>query len=277
MAENTAIEWCDHTVNFWEGCTKVSPACDNCYAEARAKRFKSVKWGNHPRRRMGKATRNKIFKYQRAAATFMAEHGRRQRVFINSLSDFFDNQVPQEWRDEAWEMFRVCIDLDIILLTKRPQNIKKMLPPFWDGVKRHIWLGTTAENQRQADLNVPHILQFDCAVRFVSAEPLLGNICFTRLPHIAKGSPGRTNGLTGETLWPDFDSDIGSKLDWLIVGGESGPGARPLSIEWARSSRDQCKAAGVPIFIKQLSGKNGKVIKDIDQFPADLQIREYPE
>lgn len=276
MADKTSIEWCDSTLNPWVGCTKVSAACDHCYAEGWAKRSGMVEWGNAPRRRT--KTWNNPLKWQRDADAFEAEHGRRRRVFCASLADVFDNQVPPEWRADLWDLIRQCDRLDWLLLTKRPQNIRKMLPPDWGDGWAHVWLGTTAEDQTEAVRRIPHLLAAPAAIRFLSAEPLLGPIDF------------RPFGL-GVHHHPDNDpSDHavqavvraarrlvgGPQLDWIIVGGESGPQHRPMQPEWARSIRDQCEAAGVPFFMKQLSGRNQKQIGDINQFPADLRIREWP-
>ena len=177
MTDQTKIEWADSTFNPWEGCTKISPACDFCYAAERAKRFKTVEWGG-PRRKTAKGSWAKPRKWQRESNKFRADHGRRRRVFCASLADVFDNQVPSEWRDELWALILECWDLDWLLLTKRPQNIGKMLPTYWDEIKDRIWLGTTVESQEVAERNIPHLLEHDAAVRFVSCEPLLGPINF---------------------------------------------------------------------------------------------------
>lgn len=176
MAEKTGIEWTDSTFNPWWGCTKISPACDHCYAADLDKRTGGNHWGNVPRRRTSEKNWNEPRRWQKSAAQFMAEHGRKRRVFCASMADVFDNQVPTEWRDDLWALIRDCPDLDWLLLTKRPQNIAKMLPAFWGEVKGHVWLGTTVEDQERADQNIPHLLRHDCAVRFVSCEPVLGPI-----------------------------------------------------------------------------------------------------
>ncbi|AKR55749.1 Bacteriophage protein gp37 [Devosia sp. H5989] len=232
MAENTAIEWCDSTFNPWIGCTKVSPACDHCYAEALMDtRHGRVKWGGK-RSRTSTSNWQQPRRWQRQAPAFFAQHGRRQRVFCSSLADVFDNQVPREWRDDLWSLIRDTPDIDWLLLTKRPQNIGKMLPAFWHEVKGNVWLGTTVEDQRRAALNVPHLLEHDSAARFLSAEPLLGEITIT---NFLRDLP-----IAGRR-----------RLDWVIAGGESGPHARPSHPDWFRSLRDQCAAAGVPFLFKQ--------------------------
>lgn len=231
MAEISAIEWCDSTFNPWIGCTKISPACDHCYAEALMDtRHHRVTWGGD-RSRTGAANWQEPRRWQRQAPTFRAKHGRRQRVFCSSLADVFDNQVPDEWRADLWALIADTPDLDWLLLTKRPQNIGKMLPAYWDEVKGHVWLGTTVEDQKRADLNIPHLLQHDCAVPFISAEPLLSAL----------------------DLWRYLDPLhlFRHRLGWVIAGGESGPQARPSHPDWFRSLRDQCAAAGVPFLFKQ--------------------------
>lgn len=250
MSDKTKIEWCDRTFNPWEGCTKISPACDNCYAADRAARYKTVEWGG-PRRRTSAGNWKKPLKWERAAKAFMLEEGRRQRVFCASLADVFDNQVPEEWRSDLWDLIRECPSLDWLLLTKRPQNIEKMLPPFWDEIKDRIWLGTTVENQETAERNIPHLLKHDSAIRFLSCEPLLGpielDICngsyfYNFLLGVKYHDPPA--GERGAT-------EQGHKIDWVIAGGESGPNARPSHILWFVSLIKQCATARVPFLFKR--------------------------
>lgn len=226
MAERTAIEWTDSTFNPWWGCTKIAPACDNCYAAALDKRTGGNHWGNVPRRRTSAANWNEPRRWQKKAGEFFASHGRRRRVFCASMADVFDNQVPTEWRDDLWTLIRDCPGIDWLLLTKRPQNIAGMLPAYWDEVKGRVWLGTTVEDQEHADRNIPHLLKHDSAVRFLSCEPLLGPISLR------------------------WDS---RGIDWVIAGGESGAGARnPRGLEdWFLQLRDQCADLGIPFHFKQ--------------------------
>lgn len=258
MAEITKIEWADSTANLWIGCTKVSPACYNCYAEADFDHRKHrVEWGPHGDRSYCKAGWALLRKLQRDATAFEAEHGRKRLVFINSLSDFFDNHRSIVWRDAAWQAFRECPDLIIMLLTKRPQNIIKMLPNDWGDGYPNVWLGTTVENQTEAERRIPHLLGTPAAVRFLSCEPLLGPVDLTRLDDGDRdGSHLYFDALTG--LASDGDGIItgifgqpNPKIDWVIVGGESGPNARPTHPAWARSLRDQCWIASVPFHFKQ--------------------------
>ena len=226
MGEQTGIEWADHTFNPWIGCTKVSAACDNCYAERWGARF-GVQWGNHDRRRTSVATWRQPLTWNHAAKAA----GVRRRVFCASLADVFDNQVPDQWRWDLFDLIGQCPDLDWMLLTKRPQNIEKMLPgpllPFY----QNVWIGTTVENQGEADRRIPHLLRTVAARRFLSCEPLLSPL----------------------DLWLYLDPLrlFARHIDLVIVGGESGPGARPMHPDWARSLRDQCSAADVPFFFKQ--------------------------
>jgi len=255
MSENTKIEWCDHTFNPWTGCTKVSPGCDHCYAEGWSKRAgnKVGKWGpGAPRVRTTPANWAKPVKWQANAAAFMAEHGRRQRVFCASLADVFDNEVPKEWRHELFILISETPDIDWLLLTKRIGNVQAMLPVWWEDPTAwacgspmgNVWLGATITSQAEADRDIPKLLAVPARVRFLSMEPLLG------LVDLERPRPG-----------PDLDQGGGHKIcqpwliqsgiDWVIVGGESGPGARPMHPDWARSLRDQCASAGVPFLFKQ--------------------------
>jgi protein gp37 len=239
MGERTEISWCDSTFNPWVGCTKVSPACDHCYAEGWAKRSGMVEWGNAPRRRT--KTWNNPLKWQREADAFEAEHGRRRRVFCASLADVFDNQVPREWRVDLWNLIRQCGRLDWLLLTKRPQNIRKMLPPDWGDGWPHVWLGTTIENRQAGERGTWHLASVPAAVRFWSCEPLLEDL----------------GDLVRLCLF-DTAADGRPAVHWVIVGGESGPKARPMHPDWPRAIRDQCEAAGVPFLFKQWGGRTPK-------------------
>lgn len=229
MAEASKIEWTDSTFNPWIGCTKIAPACDHCYAADMSKRYGWAEWGNHPRKRTSDALWSGVRKWQRGATAFAEQHGRRRRVFCASLADVFDNQVPTDWRDDLWALIRDCPDLDFLMLTKRPQNIADMLPAFWDEIKGHIWLGTTVEDQKHADQNIPHLLKHDSAVRFISVEPMLGHMNLME--------------YLGRVYSPS--------INWVIAGGESGPHARQSDPAWFQSLRDQCAAAGVPFLFKQ--------------------------
>lgn len=241
MAENSGIEWTRHTFNPWVGCTKVSRACDFCYAETWAKRAGTPELWQGNRRRTSAANWHKPIKWNREAV-------QRTPVFCASLADVFDNQVPTEWRDDLWALIKVTPHLDWQLLTKRPQNIAKMLPASWGDGWHNVWLGTTAEDEHHYRQRWAHVAAVPAAVRFLSYEPALGPIGDLDLGRV--GSP-----------------------DWIIFGGESGPGARPMQTDWARDVRDQCATAGVAFFMKQMSGVTKRAMPPI---PDDLMIREFP-
>lgn len=233
MGANSRIEWTDHTFNPWVGCTNVSPGCDHCYAESWAKRSGQVRWGNSPRKRTTEAYWRQPANWSSQAADFQHEHRRRQRIFCASLADIFDNQVDERWRSDLWTVVRANGDLDWLLLTKRPQNISKMLPVDWGNGYQNVWLGMTAEDQQRFDQRWRFMAAVPAVVRFVSYEPAIG--------------PLR---LEGEVL-----------PDWVISGGESGAGARPLSPGWVRDVVADCDRLGIAAFHKQWgSYKNNPLV-----------------
>lgn len=254
MGENTKIEWADHTLNWWTGCTKVSPACANCYAEGWAKRTGIVRWGaGAPRRLTSAANRRQPLKWNATAR----DTGTRPRVFFNSLSDVFDPDVPQDWRDEAFGMMRDTLHLDYLLLTKRIELAVEMLPRDWNTGYANVWLGTTVENQPYADKRIPHLLRVPARVRFLSCEPLLGEV--VQPFGLIERTPEDNHAFfLHDPACPSHcdcnfacGSVIQGGIDWVIVGGESGVQARCMRPQWARSLRDQCRAAGVSFFFKQ--------------------------
>jgi protein gp37 len=249
VGENTKIEWTDHSWNPWEGCQKVGPGCDHCYAEARNIRFTGgANWGpGAPRRRTSAANWAKPLKWNREAQA----SGIRPRVFCASLADVFDNAVDPKWRMDLWKLIAVTPDLDWLLLTKRPGNIAGMLPSVdgqpWSGWG-NVWLGCTVVNQAEADRDIPKLLAVPAKVRFLSIEPMLGPIDLTALPHPTYSEIDALSGYLGKGMYGAY----GPKINWVICGGESGPHARPMHPDWARSLRDQCRAAGVPFLFKQI-------------------------
>lgn len=247
MGADTKISWADDTVNFWIGCTQVSPGCDNCYAMTFQHRF-GVEW-NAPPIKTKYAAKN-VEKLDRRAA----REGKKRVVFVNSHSDFFDNQADPKWRDEAWEAMLCAPNLIFLLLTKRPQNIAKMLPPGWGpNGWPNVWLGTSAVNQEEAERNLPHLLSNAAALHWLSAEPLLAAMDLTRIPNL-KPETGRTDWGGPVPTYSALSKllhDHRNVLGWVIAGGESGAGARPCHPDWARALRDQCAAAGVVYHFKQ--------------------------
>lgn len=243
MTENSKIEWTHHTFNPWVGCTKVSPACDHCYAERWAKRAGDPDLWNGQRRKT--KTWAKPMKWNQEASG----KGIRYRVFCASLADVFDNQVPTEWRDDLWVLIKNTPNLDWLLLTKRPQNIAKFLPSDWSDGYPNVWLGTTVENQTEADRRIQHLIRIPSKVHFLSCEPLLGEVGISAyLP----------------------------KLEWVIAGGESGPGYRKANHDWFRILRDQCGLFNVPFLFKQWQGTTPKQIKALGRELDGVIYDEYP-
>lgn len=341
MGANSGIAWTHHTFNPWWGCTKVSPGCKNCYAEKFATvRRKLPIWGaDAPRKIASEAMWRQPLLWNRRAG----EKGVRERVFCASMADVFEDyrgpdmaQVVQA-RARLWETIEATPHLDWLLLTKRPENMRRMLSakggevkcevfgPMIDGRREtligkeqsydwqivhaglpveprqaeltlpsNLWLGTTVENQDEANRRIPALLDINCAVRFVSYEPALGPIDFTRikldefcadceshemLNALTHGSVGCECGTEATTL---------TQLSWVIVGGESGSGARPFNPAWALRTVEQCKDHGVPVFVKQMganptmrSGSSWGPIKDRkggepNEWPKSLRVREVP-
>lgn len=266
MGENTKIEWCDHTFNAWWGCTKVSPGCDHCYANAFDKRLGGGHWGpGAERRTFGEKHWNEPRKWNAAAE----RDGVRRRVFCSSMADVFDAEAPAGELDKLWALIRETPHLDWQLLTKRIERVATCLPSDWVSGYPNVWLGTTVENQAQCDRRVPRLLCLPAATRFLSMEPLLERVDLS--PWL---------GVEGE-------GELGP-ITWVIVGGESGHGARPFHAGWGREIVLYCRVRGVACFVKQLGanplgytllplnmgdGKGG----NIDEFPEELRVREFPE
>lgn len=247
MADHTKIEWADATVNFWAGCTKVSPACDNCYAEKMAGRLWGLKWGPGERRQHFLGAVETLAKLDRKAQKL----GTRLSVFINSLSDLFDNAVDDADRMDAFEAMAMFRNLVFLALTKRIGNVAPYLQRdslAFDLIgEGRVWLGITVCNQAEADRDIQKLLAVPAAKRFLSMEPLLGPV------DLVKSKAVRSMCKTcaaGQSKGCVIDQP-GPFVDWVIVGGESGPNARPMHPDWARDLRDQCTAAGVPFFFKQ--------------------------
>lgn len=259
MSSTTNIEWCDATFNPWIGCTKVSPGCAHCYAETldRNRYSKTLgggtreapisHWGpGAPRHRTG--TWGEPLRWNLAAQAA----GKRPRVFCASLADWLDAEVPLDWLCELLLLIRACSHLDWLLLTKRPQlwasrmeavraagGISGQIAAEWlcGRPMGWVWVGTTIEDRPRMTERLSPLLAIPAAVRFLSCEPLLEHI---RLDAALLN-------LSGDDTTPGEMPGI----HWVICGGESGPGARPMHPEWARSLREQCYAASVPFFFKQ--------------------------
>lgn len=189
--------------------------------------------------------------WNKAHAKFFAQHGRRQRVFCASLADVFDNEVDWAWRRDLSDLIELTPNLDWLLLTKRIGNVIRMLPTHDWAARPNVWLGITVVNQEEADHDIPKLLALKAHRRFLSMEPLLGPV---DLNVIDINGHGEIYPLRGTSDCEDDDGNPVSDLpgiDWVIAGGESGPGARPMHPDWARSLRDQSQAAGTPFTFKQ--------------------------
>ena len=268
MGDSTNIVWCDKTFNPWEGCQKVGPGCDHCYAETRNARFgggTAPNWGpGAPRRRTSRANWRKPLAWDREAAAT----GVRPRVFCASLADVLDPDAPDGAREDLGRLVVATPSLYWLFLTKRIGNAAKMLPAiFPDGVPANVWLGITVVNQAEADRDIPKLRdvkrRHEISVAFLSIEPMIGPVDLTRDMLLYDECP---NWIGDDGSTPIMDPSTGMQeccsscdftgigdlaIDWVIAGGESGPGARPSHPDWYRSLRDQCADAGVPYLFKQ--------------------------
>lgn len=264
MGTNTGIEYVNHSLNFWMGCTAVRPelGCKNCYAQQGMKRY-----GKDPHKvvRTSRATwRQPLVKTQGEYKWKSGDY-----IFVCSWSDFFHPDAD-EWRTEAWDLMRKRPDLIWVIVTKRIEQAIYWIPLNWEWRNRIIV--ATVENQEIADRDIPKLLalrnQFDNLILSVSVEPMLEAIDL-HLTH------SRKDILWRRTHGGSYEREF---LHQIIIGAESigGRPGRECKLEWVRDLVAQCKTASVPVFIKQLH-INGKLVKDITKFPNDLQIRKYPK
>lgn len=263
MAETTGIAWCDATFNTHWGCTKVSPGCNNCYALRDSLRYgeKNI-WGVDARRRVfGLKHWNEPIKWDLKAR----KEGRRLRVFCASMGDVFDNhpEVTQP-REMLWDLIRKTPRLDWLILTKRIGNTVHMLPEDWGAGYPNVWLGISVVNQVEADRDIPKLIHTPAAIRFLSVEPMLG--------------PVDLEAAMVKSFYEDKDrSDFRDDLNWVICGGESGSGARPLELSWATEVAGWCDRRRIAFFMKQGSQANWIKFKDFSTFPIELQCRQWPD
>lgn len=274
MGKSTGISWTDSTQNFWEGCTKVGPGCEHCYAETRDIRYNSkagvTHWGaGAPRRQMSEHTRHNAWRWEREAAVFRLEHGRDRRVFCSSLSDLFDNEVPADWREDAYFTIGATTGLLWQLLTKRVGNVGKMVPDSWlVEWPKHVGLMITVVTQEEADRDIPKLerLKELHGIPWIglSVEPMVE--MFDLSEHLRRGN-----------------------IDWVIIGGESGPGARPFHSGWAAFLIGMCYATSTAVFVKQMGNNfwhEGEYQSwDVDDpkrqnmatWPEILRVRQFPK
>ena len=324
----TSIEWTDKTWNPVRGCSRVSAGCSHCYAEGVARRFAGPGQPYDGLVRIGKDGRPKA--QWNGTVRFVPEHladpmrwKKPRRVFVNSMSDLFHEALTFEQIAAVFGVMSSAPQHTFQVLTKRPERARAffdwlrhpgaadphatcvwhamaMTPWRPAGAYDHewpaplgggpwplpnVWLGVSVEDQATADERIPTLLQLPAAVRWVSYEPALGPVDFARVR--VPDAPSPPSHATVLHAFRGF----GSRLDWIVVGGESGPGARPFDLSWARWTIEQCRAAGVPVFVKQLGAvprgprvgawneplqlrdrKGG----DPSEWPEDLRVREWP-
>lgn len=251
MGANSLIQWTDHTFNPWVGCSKVSAACKFCYAETQTNRFRKKEklWGvGGNRARTTDANWKKPYKWDKAAAL-----GGPDKVFCASLADVFEDFVTpdpnddsmfiwplDDWRKDLFKVMEETTNLQWQVLTKRPENVLRMVPKHWlENWPSNVWMGTTVEDQGEYDKRVPDLMELPAPIRFLSMEPLLGLVM------------------------------IKDKLDWIIVGGESGNGARKMEGEWIGAVMGACMFEKIPLFVKQMGSVVAKECKYKDKKGGD--------
>lgn len=278
MSANSEIEWTDHTFNVWWGCARVSSGCRNCYADTLASRWGQELWRRHgPRRPMSEGYWRQPMRWNKTGPA---------RVFCGSMCDLFEDHpepdvraMQDRERARLWDLIEATPNLTWQLLTKRPENITRMVP-WGDQWPARVWAGTSVEDQRNADVRVPTLLRVPAAVRFLSCEPLISAVDLTgsgtRQTYWLTGRPGwgsEGTTATGLTMQP---LEIGPRISWVIAGGESGPGARPIDLDWVRSLRDQCTQAGTSFLFKQVGGRTPKAGgreldgRTWDEYPVEM-------
>lgn len=278
MAKNSKIEWTDHTLNLWWGCSKVHTGCKNCYAEHLSDvRYKNNLWGENAQRKRIKSAFSDLRKYQIDAES----KGIKYKVFIGSMMDIFEDSKPlsnpvnglNTTGDLRDELFRRITDYEFenlifLFLTKRPTNIIRLIPKEWiNNTPENVWFGTSVSNQLTAIELIPKLIKAP-GKKFISVEPQISEVDITNRG-IKNGYSIPTkyeNGYGIEFTEPG-SSFIG--VDWVIQGGESGPNKRSFNIQWAYFMKHQCERVNVPFFFKQ--------IDKILPIPEDLMIRQFPE
>lgn len=293
MADKSSIEWTDATWNPVTGCSRVSAGCENCYAE----RLAATRMKGHPSRQ-GLTDHNGRWtggvRFNPGWLDQPIRWSKPRRIFVCAHSDLFHENVDTEWIDKIFAVMAMCPEHVFQVLTKRPQRMRDYIVQF-DGDEAmervirqaeiiagskgmdivsdatmvalpHVWLGVSAEDQQTADERIPILLGTPAAVRWLSAEPLLGPIALDCLSP-ERLAPTRVDALRGRRFYDRSEMDCPS-LDWVVLGGESGPGYRPMEPRWARSIELHCRYSGVAFFMKQMAGKR--------EIPADLMVQQMP-
>jgi len=308
----TSIEWTDATWNPVSGCSKVSPGCKHCYAEGIADRFFAKQY---PPNKDGSPRKFTDVRCHEDRLDQPSHWKKPRRVFVNSMSDLFHEDVPMPFIFSVFHEMACTPQHTFQILTKRPERMKLLMedaeqfrqdeglitshraspwtPQLWP--LPNVWLGVSVENQKYADERIPLLLETPAAVRFLSVEPMLEAVDLRGPRSMALVPCGENNCSNHSTLYWTLDD-----IDWVICGGESGPGARPFNLAWAESLLEQCRATGVPFFMKQMGSnaistipnrhgdltfsyaqsrgglKHDRKGGDPSEWPAHLRVREFP-
>lgn len=324
MATNSNIEWTDASWNCLAGCEAISPGCANCYAATMTRRLEAMGQKDYAGLTTAKHFNGKV-RCLPDKLDIPLKWKKTRRVFVNSMSDLFHEDVPDEFIVKCFAVMLLTQRHTYQILTKRPQRMRRIVaaPNFgecvydmafdlshnWtcggliDGVPEtdvlpNVWLGVSVEDQQRAGERIPLLLQTPAAVRFLSCEPLLGPVDILHFLKMIRWPDGRVSSYI-------HGSDGPRMIPWVIAGGESGSHARPCNVAWIRSIVQQCKSAGVAAFVKQLGSRpytsqsvftgpgdiytlehadGGRVEHhpsdkkggNIEEFPADLRVREFP-
>ncbi len=309
MAEKTKIAWCDHTFNPWWGCVRVSEGCQHCYAEGLAKRLGFGVWGPSKARRFFDEQHWEKPLLWNEWATYSSH---KPRVFCGSMCDIFeDNLELIKAQLELWELIEETPRLEWLLLTKRPQNLL-MLPEAWrKAPPENVRVGTTIENQANAAQRLADLAHWWGGKNFISVEPMLGPISLARVLVPQAQDWAEVNAMEDNDEPPEFIAEndlecdwvnygdelvdnprhaewdawrlcraqllaMGRGIDWVIIGGESGPGCRAMNEEWALALKAECELAGVPVFVKQMGGHPDKR-DQVEAWPEELRVRQFPK
>lgn len=316
MASPTNIEWTEFNWNPLSGCSRKSAGCENCYAEKMTKRLAAMGLEKYQGLLNEQGRFNGVIKFSENDLLAPLKRKKPTTYFVNSMSDLFHEKVKDEWLDKAFAVMALTPQHTYQILTKRPERMREYLTnaakwpdlhtrfhetakhlvgyhaPVRRAINRedlplkNVWLGVSVEDQKTADERIPLLLETPAAVHWLSMEPLLEHIDLEHIRWTDEDAEIRLDARTGEVWCENSDSpsaysnDSEARIEWAVIGGESGPGARPCNIAWIRSIVGQCKGAGVPVFYKQGGSSNAcqhsKKGGCYDCFPADLKIREFP-
>lgn len=246
----TEIEWTDYTFNPWIGCTKISKGCKYCYAETIAKRFNFANWGKGNNRRLASDTQwEDPKKWDRKAE----KEGKRYKVFSASMSDIYDPEVPDQWRARLYNLIQNTPNLDWLILTKRPEYLLEYEAKFITNLPGNMWIGVSVEDQETANKRIPLLLKINSNIRFLSIEPLLGQIDLRKHLHFPECPKHPLNKIYSsmECDCREYQNKVNAGINWVITGGESGQNARKPDPEWFLYLKDQCLDAKIPFFFKQ--------------------------